>query len=169
MFMLCESPSITDWITALSTLALGVAGTGFAIYQWVMAGFRPKVAAYLETSEERIVVTVENRGRGSGAVYGVDIVNGSEKDAPLVPSSIVARPSMDSFPQTVLNSGNAILVVLRAEHYTGAGKTASDPAKFPRNAHVLIQMSVRRRHILIKPVKKSNLSFANTLTQLPPR
>ena len=161
-------PSVTYWITALSTLVLGVVGALFGIYQWWMAGFRPKVAAYLETGRERVVVTVENRGRGSGVVYAVDVVAGPSPDQPIVPSSIVADPEMSVFPQTVLNPGGAIQVVRKAELAAGQQKSADGGLKFPAGVQVLVRMSVKAGCKIVAPAESSNLSLAGTFTQLPP-
>lgn len=62
------APSITDWISALSTAALGLTGFIFAAWQWRASGFRPHMTAQVDEQREAIELRIFNKGRGPGAV-----------------------------------------------------------------------------------------------------
>ena len=62
------NPSITDWILALSTAAIGLLGFIFAIWQWRASGFRPHLTARIDEQREAIELRILNKGRGPGAV-----------------------------------------------------------------------------------------------------
>lgn len=67
-------PSVTDWISAISTAALGVLGFGIAGYQWHRAGFNPHLTSRIDAKHEAIELRVENKGRAAGIIDQVDVV-----------------------------------------------------------------------------------------------
>jgi hypothetical protein len=62
------NPSITDWITALSTATLGLIGFIFAAWQWRASGFRPHLTARMDERREAIELRMQNKGRWPGAI-----------------------------------------------------------------------------------------------------
>ncbi len=68
------SPSITDWISAVSTAALGVLGFFITVWQWQLTKFRPRLASRIDGGREAIELTIVNKGRASGTVDQVDVL-----------------------------------------------------------------------------------------------
>jgi hypothetical protein len=71
MIPTANNPSITDWISAISTAALGLLGFIFAAWQWRASGFRPRLSARIDQQREAIELRILNRGRGPGTVERV--------------------------------------------------------------------------------------------------
>jgi len=71
---MAANPSITDWISAVSTAALGVLGFFITIWQWRRTGFSPRLRARIDTSREAIELVIVNTGRGAGIIDQVDVV-----------------------------------------------------------------------------------------------
>ena len=67
-------PSITDWISAISTAALGVLGVFITIWQWTMTRFRPRLSSRIDVQREAIELLVVNKGRASGIIDRVQIL-----------------------------------------------------------------------------------------------
>jgi hypothetical protein len=61
-------PSVTDWISALSTLGIGVLGIIITLWQWYKTGFRPKLRSRMDARHEACELRIVNRGRGSGII-----------------------------------------------------------------------------------------------------
>lgn len=78
------SPTITDWITAFATVALGVLGFTFTWWQWRASGFRPHYEAKIDASCTGISLQIYNRGRALGIILDVRVgkpyVNGAQPD-----------------------------------------------------------------------------------------
>jgi hypothetical protein len=70
----CLASGVTDWISALSTLVIGVVGFLFGAWQWSQSRFRPTFEAYIDSPREAIEVRVRNRGRGAGEIARVAVV-----------------------------------------------------------------------------------------------
>ena len=83
MISATNDPSITDWISAISTAALGLLGFVFAAWQWRANGFRPRLSARMDEQREAIELRILNRGRGPGTVERV----------------LVLRPTGDGEPE----------------------------------------------------------------------
>jgi hypothetical protein len=60
--------SATEWISAVSTAALGAAGLFLTGWQWVASGFRPRLVSRIDANRHAIEITIRNRGRASGIV-----------------------------------------------------------------------------------------------------
>ena len=67
-------PSITDWISAVSTAALGILGAFVTIWQWHRSSFRPKIRPRIDNRRQAVEVQIINTGRAGGIVNQVDIV-----------------------------------------------------------------------------------------------
>ena len=68
------TPSITDWISAISTAALGVLGAVITLWQWSMSRFRPKLSSRIDAQREAIELLIRNKGRASGIIDQVRIL-----------------------------------------------------------------------------------------------
>jgi hypothetical protein len=66
-------PSITDWISAVSTAALGVLGFFITVWQWRRTGFSPRLRARIDAGRDAIELLVVNTGRAAGIVDQVDV------------------------------------------------------------------------------------------------
>jgi hypothetical protein len=76
-------PSITDWISAVSTATLGVLGAFITAWQWRKTGFRARLKAKVDEPREAIVLTIINTGRSGGVIDEILLVrpNGDVEDA----------------------------------------------------------------------------------------
>jgi hypothetical protein len=83
-------PSITDWISAISTAALGVLGAIITIWQWTMTRFRPKLSSRIDAQREAIELWIINKGRASGIIDRVQIMRPDKR--------IERRAQFESFP-----------------------------------------------------------------------
>jgi hypothetical protein len=72
---MADSPSVTDWISAISTAGLGLVGLSVTVWQWRRSGFRPKIAARIDGQHEAIEVLVVNQGRAGGIINHLDVAN----------------------------------------------------------------------------------------------
>jgi hypothetical protein len=84
------TPSITDWISAISTAALGVLGAIITIWQWTMTRFRPKLSSRIDSQREAIELWIVNKGRASGIIDRVQILQSDKR--------IERRARFESFP-----------------------------------------------------------------------
>jgi hypothetical protein len=67
-------PTVTDWISAISTAALGVLGAFITVWQWTKTGFRPRITARIDSRSEAIELRVVNAGRAGGIVDQVEVL-----------------------------------------------------------------------------------------------
>jgi hypothetical protein len=67
-------PSITDWISALSTAALGVLGFFVTVWQWRRSGYRPRLSARIDGKREAIELMIVNSGRAGGIIDTIEVV-----------------------------------------------------------------------------------------------
>jgi hypothetical protein len=84
------TPNITDWISAISTAALGVLGVFITIWQWSMTRFRPKLSSRIDARREAIELLIVNKGRASGIIDRVQIRRPNK--------TIYDRAQFESFP-----------------------------------------------------------------------
>jgi hypothetical protein len=72
-------PSVTDWISAVSTAALGVLGLGITYYQWRKTAFIPRLTSRIDVPREGIELKIENKGRAAGIIDQVDVVRSDDE------------------------------------------------------------------------------------------
>jgi hypothetical protein len=84
------TPSITDWISAVSTAALGVLGAVITMWQWTMTRFRPKISSRIDAQREAIELWIINKGRASGIIDRVQVLRPDKR--------IEGRAQFESFP-----------------------------------------------------------------------
>ena len=66
--------SVTDWISAVSTAALGVIGAFITVWQWRRTGFDPQLTSRIDAGREAIELRIVNKGRAAGIIDQVDVV-----------------------------------------------------------------------------------------------
>jgi hypothetical protein len=71
---MATGPSITDWISALSIVALGVLGFFITMWQWRRTGFSPRLRSRIDASREAIELLIVNTGRAAGIIDQVDVI-----------------------------------------------------------------------------------------------
>jgi hypothetical protein len=67
-------PSITDWIGAISTAALGLLGFIITGYQWRKTGFSPHLTSRIDDPHQGIELRIINKGRAAGIIDQIDVV-----------------------------------------------------------------------------------------------
>jgi hypothetical protein len=82
--------SVADWISAVSTAALGLVGAVFTFWQWRMTKFRPKLSSQIDAQREAIALWIVNKGRASGIIDRVQILRPDK--------TIERRAQFESFP-----------------------------------------------------------------------
>src|SRR5579859_243871 len=87
------SPSVTDWISAVSTAGLGLVGAVFTFWQWRMTRFRPKLSSQIDAPREAIQLWIVNKGRASGIIDRVQILQANR--------TIERRAEFEGFPGNV--------------------------------------------------------------------
>jgi hypothetical protein len=68
------TPSVTDWISAVSTAALGILGFVITWWQWRKSGFSPQLTSRIDASREAIELLLVNKGRASGIIDQVSVL-----------------------------------------------------------------------------------------------
>ena len=95
-----NTPNITDWISAISTAALGVLGAVFGLWQWNMAKFRPKPSVQIDAQGEAIALQIVNKGRANGVIERVQ--TGELKRGRASRAFLVITTGRWSWPQCLL-------------------------------------------------------------------
>lgn len=67
-------PSVTEWISAISTASLGVLGIVITAWQWLLTKFRPRLESRIDGKREAVELRVVNKGRASGIIDQVDVL-----------------------------------------------------------------------------------------------
>jgi hypothetical protein len=67
-------PSVTDWISALSTAALGILGAFITVWQWRLTKFRPQLRSRIDGQREAIELVIVNKGRAPGIIDQVNVL-----------------------------------------------------------------------------------------------
>jgi hypothetical protein len=84
-------PSITDWISALSTASLGVLGFFVTVWQWRRTGYRPRLTARVDGKREAIELMIVNTGRAGGIIDVVEVLRPD--------GEVVEAVECEGFPQ----------------------------------------------------------------------
>jgi hypothetical protein len=66
----------TDWLGSVSAALIGTLGLGVTAWQWRASGFRPVIHAEIDPRGQAIRLQVRNKGRGSGVIDDVTVVEG---------------------------------------------------------------------------------------------
>jgi hypothetical protein len=151
-------PSITDWISAVSTAGLGILGSFVTIWQWRRTGFSPKIRPRIDKLRQAIEVQIVNTGRAGGIVNQIDIVNPGQKRKEY---DVVDEVAFKGFPEeafrpVALPAMASMLVVIRA------------PTSHPFAADVRVLVDVGTTHPKIVAPANSDLGLAGLASVLPP-
>lgn len=151
-------PSITDWISAMSTLGLGVLGSIVTIWQWRRTGFSPKIKSRIDKHHQAIEVQIVNIGRAGGNINQIDVINpGQERKEYDVVDDVAFKGFPDeAFQPIALPAMASMLVVIRAL------------ASRPFAADVRVAVDVGAPHPKIIRPASTGLGLAGLPSILPP-
>jgi hypothetical protein len=151
-------PSITDWISAVSTAALGVLGAVVTIWQWRRTGFSPKIRPRIDRNHLAIEVQIVNTGRAGGIINQIAIVNPGQKKKEYIGVDEVAFKGFpeEAFRPVTLPAMASMLIVIRA------------PAGHPFGADVRVLVDVGAERPKIVPPASTKLDLAGLASVLPP-
>lgn len=150
-----STPTITDWISAISTAALGILGAAFGFWQWIMARFRPKPSARIDAQREAIELWVINKGRATGVIDRIDI---------LLSNGIIEEMArFESFPGNIyrplsLPAMSSMRIIIQAPPGT----------TFEIGTQVLIGMGRTKPRIITPTEITSGLGIYGLKSVLPP-
>jgi len=148
------SPSITDWISAISTAGLGLLGAVFGVWQCMMSKFRPKLSARIDAGKDAVELTIVNKGRASGIISQVDI------QAP--DGSLIDNVEFDGLPNQrfvpmSLPAMASTRLILRAEDHT----------LFPSGCRLVVDVGKRRPRELTPKQEQTSRGLVGLRSVLP--
>jgi hypothetical protein len=151
-------PSITDWISAVSTAGLGILGAFVTIWQWRRTGFSPKIRPRIDKRRRAIEVQIVNTGRAGGIINQIDIVNPGQARKEY---DVVDGVAFKGFPDEVFRSVSlpataSMLIVIRA------------PVDAPFAGDVRVLVDVGAAKPKIKTPASTDLGLAGLASVLPP-
>jgi len=155
--------SVTEWISAVSTAALGLLGFGFTVWQWRGSGFRPRMSATVDHYRRAVQVSIDNRGRASGVIRRVAVVGqqkGSNFDVPCVIDGFA-----DGYKPTELPGFATMRLVVKVEIPAGADRTQYS---FDETAEVLVRWG-SGKDTYLDPEHVEDASFWTLPSELPPK
>jgi hypothetical protein len=125
-------PSVTDWISAVATVFLGILGAGVTLWVAYQGRFRPHATAMLEADRKALAVRITNRGGTAGVVDRIDAVPSglcnSERFTPIPTMIGGLQQGQDILPFILPEGGLASLILL-----------PSDAGNFPSDIAVRVQ------------------------------
>jgi hypothetical protein len=151
-------PSVTDWISAVSTAGLGILGSFVTIWQWRRTGFSPRIRPRIDKQRLAIEVQIVNAGRAGGIINQIDIVNpGPErKEYDVVDNVAFKGFAQEVFRPVSLPAMASMLIVIRA------------PAGQPFATDIRVLVDVGAAHPKIVSPASSTLGLAALASVLPP-
>jgi hypothetical protein len=159
--------SATDWITAISTAALGVLGFGFTIWQWRASGFRPQLSAVIDGRRQAIAVSLVNRGRAPGLIRDVAVVQ-LRADG----GSDVHRYPVEKFPDgfapTSLPGLAAMRLIVMVAAELPDEPVARATHRFPDDIEVLVRWGAGKETYLDPEPTAPGIGLYGLPSQLPP-
>ena len=149
---------VADWISAVSTAALGVLGAFVTIWQWRRTGFSPKIRPRVDNRRLAIEVQIVNTGRAGGIINQVDVVVPSQerKEYDVVDGVAFKGFTDEKFRPVALPAMASMLIVIRA------------PAGHPFAANVRVLVDVGAEHPKKVRPATTNLGLAGLASVLPP-
>jgi len=111
------APNVTDWISAISTAALGVLGVFITVWQWSMTRFRPKLSSRIDDERAAIEVWIVNKGRASGIIDRVQVlrpVTNNERKAAVVPDVVFEGFPGDEYRPVSLPAMASMRIIIQA-------------------------------------------------------
>jgi hypothetical protein len=149
------TPNITDWISAISTAALGVLGAVITIWQWSMTRFRPKLSSRIDAQREAIELWIVNKGRASGIIDRVQILRPDKR--------IERRAQFESFPDNAyrplsLPAMSSVRIIIQAP----------PDATFDTGVQVLVGVGQAEPKIIAPTEMAPGLGLYGLKSVLPP-
>jgi hypothetical protein len=148
-------PSITDWISALSTAALGVLGVVITVWQWRRTGFAPRLTSRIDTSREGIELLVVNKGRAAGIIDQVDVVGSGDE---VIDDAVYEGFSDGRFRPLALPAMASMRIIIQAPE----GRT------FPAGTRLAIGVGAGKSETLTPASAASGIGIYGLTSVLPP-
>ena len=149
------SPSVTDWISAISTAGLGLLGAVFAAWQWMMSKFRPTLSARIDASMDAIELVIVNKGRASGIVSQVDV---QAPDSSLVDDvDFEGLPDQRFVPMSLPAMASTRLVLM-----------APEGTVFPSGCNLIVDIGKKRPDELTPKQEEIRRGLVGLRSVLPP-
>ena len=149
--------STTDWISAVSTAAIGAAGLFITGWQWIASGFRPGLMSRVDAKREAIEIVIRNRGRASGILGRVAVV------APEGNDLVVQDATFDGF-----RGGRFTPLVVPSNAVVRLIIEAPGSSPFPQGVSLMVDVGeARDRHVV--PRHDQQVSLFGLSSVLPPQ
>lgn len=108
---MAAEPTITDWISAVSTASIGVLGFLITIWQWRKMGFSPRLAARIDPRREAIDLHIVNTGRAGGIIDQIDVLG---PDNEIIEDAVFEGFAGDGFRPMALPAMASMRVIIQA-------------------------------------------------------
>jgi hypothetical protein len=148
-------PSVTDWISAVSTAALGVLGTFITVWQWRLTKFRPKLSSRIDARREAVELVIVNKGRASGIIDQVDVLGSDDSIETDVSYEGFSDGSFRPVPLPALSS---MRIVIQAP----AGRTLSS------GVQLLVGIGKARPKVIVPVRGPASVGLFGLRSVLPP-
>ena len=151
---MADAPNITDWISAISTAALGVIGAVITASQWRRSGFLPTLTSRIDASNEAIELRVANRGRAGGIVDQVDVLN---PDQSIVEDAVFEGFTDGAFRPLALPAMASMRIIIQAPH-----------DRFRAGVRLIVGVGASKPQVLTPSVVEPGLGLFGLKSVLPP-
>jgi hypothetical protein len=149
------SPSITEWISAISTAGLGLLGAVFGAWQWMMSKFRPKLSARIDASKDAVELVIVNKGRASGIISQVDI---QRPDGSLVEDvDFEGLPGQRFVPMSLPAMASTRLILM-----------APEGTVFPPDCNLIVDVGKKQPDELTPKQEETSMGIVGLRSVLPP-
>jgi hypothetical protein len=148
-------PSITDWISALSTAALGVLGFFITVWQWRRTGFSPRFTSRIDARREAIELLIVNTGRAAGIIDQVDVV-GADKE--IVDDAEYEGFANSTFRPLALPATATMRIIIQAP----------EGRPFARGIRLLVGVGTSKPKIVTPADAASGIGIFGLTSVLPP-
>jgi hypothetical protein len=153
-------PSVTDWISAVSTAALGVLGIFVTIWQWRRSGFCPHMTSRIDHRREAIELQVVNTGRAAGIISQINVVEPDPQEEEYVIVGDVTFEGFrdEEFRPVTLPALTSMLLIIKAP--------ANQP--FSSDVQLAVGGGTRKPRFLTPAKAPRDLGIAGLISILPP-
>jgi hypothetical protein len=152
-----STPSVTDWISAIGTAALGLFGFIFTMWQWKASGFKPTISARIEQQRYAVELKIVNTGRAAGYVDSVLVSHRHKGRMIEVDAHFEGFPKKEFVPIALpgLASMRLIIEAVDAKH------------PFPQDTTLYVGLGSDDKRA-VEPVVATGVSLYGLRTVLPP-
>ncbi len=152
---MAPDPSITDWISAASTAALGVLGAFITVWQWRRTGFSPHLKSRIDARREAIELLIVNNGRAAGIIDQVDVLNPNNE---IMDDTEYEGFKGKAFRPVSLPAMASMRIIIQAPN----GKS------FATGARLLVGVGAAKPRIVTPAVSAPDLGIFGLTSVLPP-